>query len=159
MSTPKLVSRAHRAEVTLADEVATLKAQLAEARAWSSEDDRGLPEEEAIRNAHPLRTGRHDIYKRAMDLVRPRHSKFALVDLVNWLLSRAEAASEDALIAAWNASDAGKAAEAARAAAEDAYGAACDAAEAARDAAYDACEAYCAARAAYLAKTTTPVTP
>ena len=62
--------------------------------------------------------------------------------------------AEAARLAAWRASDAGKAAWAA-----------VDAAEAAALDAYDAAEvflakvAYYTARAAYLAKTTTPVTP
>lgn len=50
--------------------------------------DRPLPEDEAIAAAHPLRTGRHDLYKEAMRLVGAKHSKYALVDLINWLLSR-----------------------------------------------------------------------
>ena len=85
------------------------------------------------------------------------------------------AASEDARLAAWDASDVGKAAWDAWGAATDAWSAAeaaCDAAwnaayDAAWCAAYDAAEgaaeaallAYRAARAAYLAKTTTPETP
>lgn len=56
----------------------------------SSEDawtDKPIPEDDAIRAAHPTRTGRHDLYAEAMRLVGAKHSKGALVDLVNWLLS------------------------------------------------------------------------
>ena len=75
--------------------------------------------------------------------------------------------ADAARLAAWNASDEGKAAwvaaEDAEGAARAAAEAACDAAERAWDTAEgnarDARIAYCAARAAYLAKTTTPETP
>lgn len=50
--------------------------------------DRPTPEDDAIDAAHPLKTGRHDLYAEAMRLVGDRHSKYRLVDLVNWLLSR-----------------------------------------------------------------------
>lgn len=50
-------------------------------------DDEPLPEDEAISAAHPMRTGRHELYGEAMRLVGARHSKGALVDLVNWLLT------------------------------------------------------------------------
>lgn len=39
-----------------------------------------------IEKSHPLTTGRHDIYDRALILVGERHDKGDLVDLVNWLL-------------------------------------------------------------------------
>jgi len=48
--------------------------------------DMAQPEDDSIRAAHPLRTGRHDLYAEAMRLVGAKHSKRALVDLVNWLL-------------------------------------------------------------------------
>lgn len=48
--------------------------------------DQPLPEDEAIKAAHPLRSGRHDLYGEAMRLVGAKHSKAALVELVNWLL-------------------------------------------------------------------------
>lgn len=51
-------------------------------------DDQRLPEDPAIRDAHPLYTGRHDLYDEAMRLVGAKHSRGALVALVNWLLSR-----------------------------------------------------------------------
>ena len=72
-------------------------------------------------------------------------------------------ATEAALLAAWDASDEGKAAEDAWAACYAARAAAWDAVEAvwaaARVAAEDAEADYYAARAVYLAKTTTAVTP
>ncbi len=44
----------------------------------------------AIAAAHPLETGRHDLYTKAMRLVGERHAKGDLVELVNWLLYRLE---------------------------------------------------------------------
>jgi len=46
-------------------------------------------EAEAIKAAHPLRSGRHDLYAEAMRLVGERHAKADLVDLVTWLLVEA----------------------------------------------------------------------
>lgn len=56
------------------------------------DDDKPLPEDAEISAAHPLRSGRHDLYQEAMRLVGARHSKFALVELVTWLLLKAESA-------------------------------------------------------------------
>lgn len=39
-----------------------------------------------INEAHPTRSGSHDEYATAMQMVGHRHSKGALVELVNWLL-------------------------------------------------------------------------
>ena len=50
-------------------------------------DDAPQPEDEAIRAAFPTRTGKHSTYEEAMRLVGARHSKGALVALVNWLLA------------------------------------------------------------------------
>ena len=58
--------------------------------------DQPLPEDEAISDAHPSRTGRHDLYDEAMRLVGAKHSKQALVLLVNWLLT--ERATDQAMI-------------------------------------------------------------
>lgn len=55
-----------------------------------SQDDRPTSDDEAISAAHPLSTGDHDRYLRALEMVGARHSKYALVDLVNWLLYRIE---------------------------------------------------------------------
>lgn len=41
----------------------------------------------SIDAAKPTRTGRHDRYALALELVGNRHGKYALVDLVNWLLA------------------------------------------------------------------------
>ena len=53
-------------------------------------EDKDLPEDGAIFAAHPTNTGRHDLYSEAMRLVGAKHSKGALVLLVNWLLWRLE---------------------------------------------------------------------
>lgn len=42
---------------------------------------------EQIAEAHPTRTGNHATYAKALEMVGNRHSKGALVELVNWLLS------------------------------------------------------------------------
>jgi len=57
-------------------------------------DDRALPEDVLIEACHPMDTNRHDLYQEAMRLVGAKHSKGALVDLVNWLLHRIDAAEE-----------------------------------------------------------------
>jgi hypothetical protein len=54
------------------------------------DDDKPLPEDAEISAAHPLRSGRHDLYAEAMRLVGAKRSKFALVELVTWLLLKAE---------------------------------------------------------------------
>jgi hypothetical protein len=54
---------------------------------WSEEDE-PLPEDEAIMAARPVETGDHDTYMEALRLVGAKRSKYALVDLVNWLLRR-----------------------------------------------------------------------
>lgn len=51
---------------------------------WKDTED-DLTEE--INAAHPEHTGDHDLYSEAMRLVGNRHSKYALVELVNYLLS------------------------------------------------------------------------
>lgn len=56
---------------------------------WS-EEDKALPEDSAIKACHPTRSGRHDLYAQAARLVGAKRSKYALVDLVNWLLHRLE---------------------------------------------------------------------
>lgn len=54
---------------------------------WS-EDDKALPEDEKIHAAHPTRSGEHKLYAEAFRMVGAKRSKFALVDLVHWLLTR-----------------------------------------------------------------------
>jgi hypothetical protein len=55
---------------------------------WPTEEDKPLPEDAQISDAHPLRTNDHKTYAEAVRLVSAKHSKYALVDLVNWLLWR-----------------------------------------------------------------------
>lgn len=43
-----------------------------------------------IDRAHPMFSRDHQRYHRALEMVSNRHSKYALVDLVNWLLTRIE---------------------------------------------------------------------
>jgi hypothetical protein len=50
---------------------------------WEDREDDLTP---AIDAAHPMRTGDHATYERAVDLVGNRHSKQSLVALVNYLL-------------------------------------------------------------------------
>ncbi len=45
---------------------------------------------EAIDAAHPTRTGTHDQWATAMEMVSARHSKGSLVALVHWLLVKEE---------------------------------------------------------------------
>lgn len=77
------------------------RAEAAEARlvelspaAWT-EDDQELPEDAAIREAFPTRSGRHDLYGEAMRLVGAKRSKGALVALVTWLLLRVDSLAKD----------------------------------------------------------------
>lgn len=53
--------------------------------AWRA-GDRPIFEDAAIAEAHPLRSGRHDLYANAMRLVGAKRSKAPLVELVTWLL-------------------------------------------------------------------------
>lgn len=55
-------------------------------------DDRDLKQEEeqAMHDAFPTRSQRHDLYQEAMRMVGAKRSKGELVRLVNWLLHRAE---------------------------------------------------------------------
>lgn len=67
-------------------------------KAWT-ENDREDEWTATIRAAHPMQSSdpkRHDHYQTAMDMVRNRRSKAALVDLVCWLVSRATKAEAKA---------------------------------------------------------------
>lgn len=64
--------------------------------------DQPLPEDGAIKAAHPLKTGKHDTYAEALRLVGAKRSKYALVDLVNYLLVQISA-HEDTI---WDQRDA-----------------------------------------------------
>ena len=67
----------------------------------NSQGDYPLPEDAEIDAAHPLRTGKHDLYAEAMRLVGAKHSKGALVELVNWLLYRLAQEAEERKDAGW----------------------------------------------------------
>lgn len=80
-----LRERVHQLEHVVARQAEQLGA------AW---EDKPLPEDKAIYEAFPTRSGSHEAYAEAMRLVGARRSKGALVALVNWLLvERDEAAS------------------------------------------------------------------
>lgn len=64
----------------------------------SWDDDKPLPEDEAIKAAHPLRSGRHDLYQEAMRLVGAKRSKGALVELVTWLLLQRAPTRDEMLV-------------------------------------------------------------
>lgn len=55
-------------------------------------DDKDLSQEEeqAMHEAFPVRSGRHELYAEAMRMVGAKRSKGELVRLVNWLLHRAQ---------------------------------------------------------------------
>ncbi len=77
-------ARADRAKETLNAYLKTRKTDQ-----WA---DRKDDLSEAIAASHPLKTGRHDLYRQAMMLVGNRHSKYALVDLVNHFLAEEDRA-------------------------------------------------------------------
>jgi hypothetical protein len=54
----------------------------------SWDDDKPIPEDEAIKAVHPCRSGRHDLFQEAQRMVGAKRSKYALVELVTWLLFR-----------------------------------------------------------------------
>jgi hypothetical protein len=65
--------------------LAEVREELRLARDWKNVADEWGP---AIHDAHPVRSGSHDTYGVAMQMVGHRHSKGELVALVNWLLVR-----------------------------------------------------------------------
>lgn len=73
----------------LKDTSATLK-ELKEWRTANPSEDRPLPEDRLIEAAHPMETDLHALYADAVRMVGAKHSKYALVDLVNWLLVQIE---------------------------------------------------------------------
>jgi hypothetical protein len=87
----KLIREEHHIQAIAERDTALAKVAELEAARWPDAGDRPIPEDAAIKAAHPLRTGRHDIYAEAMRMVGAKHSKGALVELVNWLLWRVEA--------------------------------------------------------------------
>lgn len=88
--------------VEAADALAKLQAERDEAIAeiarrdavakasWGDQADEHT---DAIRAAHPTRTKQYETWDRALAMVGKRHGKYELVDLVNWLLVRAEQGS------------------------------------------------------------------
>lgn len=91
-----LLEHAHAQQARISE----LEQKLAALETWS-EEDKPLPEDADIEAAHPLSTGRHDIYTEAVNIVGAKRSKFALVALVNWLLVRADVAEQDAARYRW----------------------------------------------------------
>lgn len=79
-------------EVVSVEDMRQLELRLEELTTWRSESDEALPEDAAIDAAHPMVTGVHDYYPVALRLVGARRSKYGLVNLVNWLLTRIDAA-------------------------------------------------------------------
>lgn len=51
---------------------------------WGDREDKWTP---LIKAAHPVVTGDHKNWQIATDMIGARHSKGALVELVNWLLT------------------------------------------------------------------------
>lgn len=97
---PMLPDDAHAAALAAKDaEIEALKLSLVRAAGWT-EHDQPLPEDDAILAAFPVGTnrdaGRFATYAEAQRLVSAKRSKGALVDLVNWLLARAERAEAEA---------------------------------------------------------------
>jgi hypothetical protein len=88
---PKEWVKAREAEGREYDQLEALpnlvKDYIAALTEWS-EDDKPLPEDDKIHAAHPLETDDHELYMEALRMVTAKRSKYALVDLVNWLLAR-----------------------------------------------------------------------
>ena len=51
-------------------------------------EDRPTELDSEIRAAHPIRSGNHERYALAREMVSARHSKVSLINLVNYLLSK-----------------------------------------------------------------------
>lgn len=84
--------RRNQAVAKLERELTESRAELAAARAWT-DDDQPLPEDDAIIDAGPPLS--HDPktfsnFIEAIRLVSAKRSKYALIDLVNWILVREE---------------------------------------------------------------------
>jgi hypothetical protein len=85
--------RAHDAEQALHElrmEIALMKST------WTS-DDQPLPEDEAISESHPLNSKQFKVFDEAVRLVSAKRSKYALVGLVGWLLSRIDRLEKERL--------------------------------------------------------------
>jgi hypothetical protein len=70
-------------EETLENELRACHERVREVSEWKDVDDEWT---DAIKAAHPARSGAHDEYATAMKMVGHRHSKGELVALVTWLL-------------------------------------------------------------------------
>jgi hypothetical protein len=70
-------------------EVERLRAELATHKVWSAGDDKWSA---AVDAAFPTRSGAHDLYAIALEMVSKRRAKGDLVALVTWLLVRLRAA-------------------------------------------------------------------
>jgi hypothetical protein len=66
--------------------LAALRAAIEQERREFGESDREDEYTPAIDAAHPTNTENHELYEQALRIVGNRHSKYALVDAVNWLL-------------------------------------------------------------------------
>jgi hypothetical protein len=71
--------------------VAYTRSLEAERDAWQKWQDSPTEHDDAISAAFPTRSGSHVQYAQAMEMVGTRHSKGALVALVNWLLVERDA--------------------------------------------------------------------
>jgi len=73
-------------------EIISLRAELAKAKEWTSEDE-PIKEDKEIEAVHPVNVEDekvHKVYEEALRMVGAKRSKYALVDLVHWLLWRIE---------------------------------------------------------------------
>lgn len=57
--------------------------------------DKPIPEDDVIEAAHPVRSGRNDLYQEASRFVGAKRSKVALINLVTWLLVRIADRADD----------------------------------------------------------------
>lgn len=80
------VNHTHKLQEDLADAISAKE----RAEAWT-EEDQPLPEDDAIMAQHPINSCNHAQYAEALRLVGAKRSKYALVDLVNWLLAKRDA--------------------------------------------------------------------
>ena len=67
---------------------------LKELSEWSDEDE-AIKEDDDIKRFHPLNTKDFDTYNEALRMVSAKRSKYALVDLVNYLLVRIKELPDD----------------------------------------------------------------
>lgn len=75
--------RCYHCGLTTLNVIAALRHEMKQILDWEDVKDQWS---EAIKAAHPTRNNVHDYWATAMTMVGHRHSKYALVELVNWLL-------------------------------------------------------------------------